>query len=115
MCDTGNMKLRKYRWSRDYESAEEELEEMLKRRKFDAQRWEADPAEDFPVQTDNFDKQIWCAEGSIVFTVTNANGVNQQFSLQPGDALDLPANTPYSAAAGMTGAVCYESHVQPRL
>lgn len=112
MCHTVTMQLRKYRWSRDYESAEEELERMLKMRKFQAERWATDPGEDVTEQENKSDKTLWCAEGSIVFTVhdsTTEPARRQLFSLQPGDALDLPANTTFSALAGMTGAVCYES------
>lgn len=98
------MQLKKYRWSRDYESAEEELEQMLHKRRFKAERWSLGPAEELTPRAHESNKQLWCAEGSLVLT---AGG--RDFSLQPGDALDIPAHTVFGAIAGMTGAVCYES------
>jgi mannose-6-phosphate isomerase class I len=98
------MKLRKYRWSRHYESAEEELVALLATKHIDAERWTADGAENLEPSVSTADKQIWCAEGSIVFTVGN-----QKYSLQPGDALDVPAGANYEATAGISGCVCYES------
>lgn len=101
------MNLRKYRWSRDYESAEEELIGFFKRRNLTPERWHAEERQTFELQTVDYDRQLWCAEGSIIFTVDG-----KTISLQPGDALDLPANTPHNAVAGIAGTVCYE--VRPR-
>lgn len=98
------MQLRKYRWSRHYESAEEELQNWLKGRGIDAERWTAEAGEDFASHRHPRDKQLWCAEGSIIFNVDG-----QEFSLQPGDGLDLPADTVHSAITGLTGVVCYEA------
>ena len=98
------MQIRKYRWSRDYESAEEELEQLFKHKHIKAERWHAQEYEQFDEHQHDYDKQLWCAEGSIIFTVAG-----KRISLQPGDALDLPAGTKHAATAGFTGAVCYES------
>lgn len=98
------MQLRKYRWSRDYESAEEELERLFTHKRIKAERWSAEAGESFEHRMYPYNKQLWCAEGSIIFTV---NG--KRISMQPGDALDLPAGTSHSAIAGFTGAVCYEA------
>lgn len=103
------MQLRKYRWSRDYESAEEELIQLFAHKKIQAERWHADEFEQFPELSHDYDTRLWCAEGSIVFTVHGADG-ERRISIQPGDGLDLPANTRYSAVAGFTGAACYEAH-----
>jgi quercetin dioxygenase-like cupin family protein len=98
------MHLRKYRWSRHYESAEAELIELLRAKNIAAERWAAEEYEVLAERREPHDIRLWCAEGSITFT---ANG--QTFRLQPGDTLDLPAGTAISATAGFTGAVCYES------
>lgn len=98
------MQLRKYRWSRHYESAEEELQALLRSKRITAERWTADAGQQFAPHRHPRDKQLWCAEGSIIFNVAG-----NDISLQPGDALDLPADTLHSAVAGLTGAVCYES------
>jgi quercetin dioxygenase-like cupin family protein len=106
VCHTTSMQLRKYRWSKYYESAEEELVGLLASKKIDAERWTAESNESFTPHSHALDKTLWCADGSIIFIVEG-----KKFSLQPGDTLELPANTAHEAAAGMFGAVCYESPV----
>jgi len=101
------MQLRKYRWSRHYESAEEELFDFLKVRNIQAERQDIEAGDSIAPRAHDRDVQIFCAEGSVSL---RAGG--KVFSLQPGDSLDLPANTIYEATAGMTGVVYYES--QPR-
>jgi quercetin dioxygenase-like cupin family protein len=100
------MELRKYRWSKVYESAEEELLSQLSAKNIAYTRWTAEPGELFEAHVHPFNKVLWCAEGSIVFIVDNS-----QISLQPGDTLELPANTMHEATAGLGGCVCYESQV----
>jgi hypothetical protein len=98
------MEVRKYRWSKVYESAEEELAALLRTKKISAERWVGEPSEVFASHAHPYDKTLWCAEGSIVFEL---NGI--RISMQPGDTLDLPANTMHEASAGLGGCVCYES------
>ncbi|MBC7546537.1 cupin [Candidatus Saccharibacteria bacterium] len=99
------MQLRKYRWSRDYESAEEELAGLLVTKSIIATRWAATEYQEFSEHTHFYDKQLWCVEGSIQFMVGG-----RPFSIQPGDTLDIPAGTTHSARAGFAGCVCYETH-----
>ncbi len=100
------MQLKKYRWSRDYESAEEELLQMFITKKIASQRWTAEGDEVLAPRVHALDRKLWCAEGSIIFTV---NGKN--ISLQAGDALDIPAYTVHSALGGFSGCAVYESPV----
>lgn len=97
------MQYKKYRWSRDYESAEEELNTILTTRYPGAERWEAEAFADTPLASSHNDLKLWCAEGSLICTI---NG--QRISVQPGDALDIPAETQSSAQAGISGCVCYQ-------
>ena len=99
-----NMILRKYRWSRDYESAEEELVALLSAKNIKAERWIAEEYEDFVSTETESDKQLWCVEGSTVYSIED-----KDITLQAGDTLDIPAGTTYSAKAGFSGCVCYES------
>lgn len=99
------MQLQKYRWSRDYESAEEELAGFLATKSIIASRWAAIEYQEFSEHTHAYDKQLWCVEGSIQFIVGS-----QPFSIQPGDTLDIPAGTTHSAQAGFAGCVCYETY-----
>lgn len=98
------MNIRKYRWSKHYESAEEELLNMFAAKRIDAKPWDAEPMGRIEPTVHQHDIRLWCAEGSVVFTIDN-----QRYSLQPGDALDIPANVFYEAVAGISGCVCYQN------
>ena len=63
------MQLRKYRWSRHYESAEEELLEYLQSKNITTARWTAEEGQAFASHQHPKDKRLFCAEGSIVFEV----------------------------------------------
>lgn len=114
------MQVRKYRWSRDYESAEEELVQLFEARQITAGRWSAEGGEVFAPHLHAHDKRLWCAEGSIIMTILADGGIDsttntsshkkrKTISLQPGDALELPAGTVHEAVAGISGVSCYES------
>ncbi len=98
------MLLKKYRWSRDYESAEEELLQMFGAKNINAQRWTAHGDEELASRVHALDRKLWCAEGSIIFTFEG-----KKISLQAGDALDIPAYTVHSALGGFSGCAIYES------
>ena len=100
------MQLKKYRWSRDYESAEEELLQMFEAKKITSQRWSAESDKKFAPVVNALDKKLWCAEGSIIYTIDGRN-----ISLQAGDALDIPAYTVHAALGGFSGCAVYESPV----
>jgi len=98
------MQIRKNRWSKVYESSEEELVALLQARGITAQRWEAAEFEQLAVRTVDVTTDIYLAEGSASF---RAGG--QNYSMQPGDMLQLPANTTLAITAGLSGCVCYET------
>jgi quercetin dioxygenase-like cupin family protein len=98
------MKLQKFRWSKVYESPEEELVTFLKARNIHAERSAFEPFQVAEQQSLDQDTTIWCAEGSLT---AHING--DAISLQPGDALRIPAHTPYQMNAGMSGYSCYQS------
>lgn len=98
------MQPRKTRWSKVYESSEEELVHFLRSREITAKRWVADEFEQLPGRNLSTVTDIWLAEGSAKFTADSKN-----YSMQPGDAIHLPANTSLTIIAGMSGCVCYES------
>jgi mannose-6-phosphate isomerase class I len=100
------MILKKYRWSRDYESNEEELTRFFESKNIETERWHAVEQQIFESQTNEYDTKLWCAEGSIIITIDG-----QRISLQPGDGLDLPAGTVHEAVAGISGCVCYEAQL----
>lgn len=101
------MQVRKYRWSRVYESAEEELVAFLAQRNIQAERWEAEDGDTVADKAYAVDTQLWCAEGQIICSIDG-----KSYSLQPGDVLDIPAHVTCSFRLSFGGCVCYESTSQ---
>ena len=100
------MTIRKYRWSKHYESAEEELLRLFEAKHITAEQWELETGNQVEAHNHEYDTTFWCAEGSVIFTVDG-----NRYSLQPGDALDVPAGITFEATAGISGCVCYEAPV----
>ncbi len=97
------MQLQKLRWSKVYESSEEELVAFLEARNITSQRFAVTEFEEFSGSFEH-DYALWCAEGSFALQINE-----QSFSMQPGDAIRIPANNAYQATAGISGCVWYVS------
>jgi mannose-6-phosphate isomerase class I len=98
------MIIRKYRWSKVYESSEEELVAVLQSHKIEGSRRHIDAGDEPTKQHTRGPTTIWCAEGSVTIETKSNNT-----SLQPGDALLIDANTTYSVRPGITGCAYYLS------
>ncbi len=92
----------RFRWSKVYESSEEELIAFLQSRGLQARRIVSEEYATKSAQNSSVDFTIWCAEGSLTVRQNTMTA-----SLQPGDAINLSANLPYDIRAGITGYVCY--------
>ncbi|HSW66325.1 MAG TPA: hypothetical protein VLI54_04290 [Bacillota bacterium] len=97
------MQIRKFRWSKVYESSEEELVELFAHKHISARRWELGEDEKI-TGVHPIDTQLWCAEGQLRCTIAG-----NTYSLQPGDVLDIPAGLTCNIQAGFGGCACYES------
>lgn len=98
------MEPQKYRWSRVYESSEEELVDLLDSQQVTAERWHAEEFYDFGEQSFDTKTTLWCADGSIIFTIAG-----KRVSIQAGDAIQFPAQYSFTAVAGMSGCTMYEA------
>lgn len=96
------MDLRKYRWSKTYESAEEELLSLFQVKKISGERIVLEPYDTADDGTSGTGCHIWCAEGSLTVATTD-----KRVPLQPGDALAIPANTSFAISAGLSGCAYY--------
>jgi mannose-6-phosphate isomerase-like protein (cupin superfamily) len=92
------MSFKKFRWSKVYESSEEELMDFLKAHNIKSKRIHAEANAEQSEQYTEKDTTLWCAEGSLVINIDSAT-----ISLQPGDALRIDADTTYSVHAGIAG------------
>ncbi|MET1033603.1 MAG: hypothetical protein ABWX94_03825 [Candidatus Saccharimonadales bacterium] len=97
------MKLQKFRWSKVYESNEEELIEWLAARSVTAKRLSVEAFDSSSFEGSNTETTIWCAEGSLTFRMGDSS-----LSIQAGDGLRIPISTPFSMDAGMVGYVLYQ-------
>jgi hypothetical protein len=97
------MRLEKFRWSRVYESSEEELVDLLKARGVDAMRHHVEEFEDLGGLNFQQDTIWYCADGSMTLAFAD-----KKFSLQAGDGLRIPANNAFTGKAGISGCTYYE-------
>lgn len=97
------MSFKKFRWSKDYEAAEEELEFFLDSRGHDLRRYEVAADSLLPPTQLDCQRQLWCAEGSLRLVISQ-----QTVTLQPGDAVTIDAGQTHSGHAGVAGCVWYE-------
>lgn len=98
------MSYKKFRWSKDYEAAEEELQRLLALRGAELSRWQLEAYEEQPPVQQPAERRLWCAEGSMKLHLGT-----QFVSIQPGDAITIEANQLHQLAAGVAGCVCYEA------
>lgn len=70
----------------------------------DARTWSNQPGYVYAEHTHDFHKVLFCVAGSIVFHIPDGD-----ISMEAGDRLDLPPNTPHSATVGNQGVTCMEA------
>lgn len=85
----------------------DELIGRLRAEGLDWYPWSNGPHDVYDTHTHPFDKVLYVLDGSITFILPEGN---LQFSLHPGDRLDLPAGTVHSAVVGPRGVTCLEGH-----
>jgi mannose-6-phosphate isomerase class I len=98
------MSITKTRWSRVYESSEEELLDFLHSRNLTAERIHLTEFETTSQPATDAGRRLWCAEGSMTVRLAST-----KVSAQPGDSVQLPSNTEFELLAGISGCVYYEA------
>jgi quercetin dioxygenase-like cupin family protein len=98
------MALRKYRWSKVYESSEEELHDLLEAMNIKATVATSEVAGETHQHMTDKPTTLWCVEGSLTVQTEDS-----RVSLQPGDALHIPASIRYVVTSGLTGYTYYDS------
>jgi len=96
------MNLQKFRWSRVYESSEEELVMLLRARNIKSKRVVAHAGSAPTEQHSDRSITIWCGEGSLEVRTDSTS-----ISLQPGDGIRIDTDTAYSLHPGIAGYTCY--------
>ena len=69
--------------------------------------WSNGPGDRYAAHTHNFEKVLYCVDGSITFNLENEG---RTLELKRGDRMVLPAGTVHSAVVGANGCTCIEGH-----
>jgi quercetin dioxygenase-like cupin family protein len=69
--------------------------------------WSNLPGDRYAAHTHNYEKVLYCVDGSITFNLENEG---RSLELKPGDRMVLPAGTVHSAVVGFGGCTCIEGH-----
>lgn len=99
-----NSNIRKFRWSKDYESAEEELIALLEWRNIEHIRVIDKEYEEYAITSKDEHVRLWCAEGSFTLSIKDSS-----ISMQPGDAVDILPQSECTLLSGIAGCVYYRT------
>jgi quercetin dioxygenase-like cupin family protein len=69
--------------------------------------WSNRPGDRYAAHSHNFEKVLYCVDGSITFVLENEG---KRLALKSGDRMVLPAGTVHSAVVGSSGCICIEGH-----
>jgi quercetin dioxygenase-like cupin family protein len=69
--------------------------------------WSNGPGDRYAAHSHNFEKVLYCVEGSITFVL---EGDGSRLELKAGDRMELPVGTVHSAVVGPSGCTCIEGH-----
>ena len=69
--------------------------------------WSNGPGEQYAPHTHNYEKVLYCVDGSITFVLEKEG---RRLELKPGDRMVLPTGTVHSAIVGPAGCTCIEGH-----
>lgn len=94
------------RWNGEERPTREALEEILRKEGLTPSWWSSGPGDRYSSHSHPYHKVLFCAGGSIRFTLQNTG---EAVELAPGDRLDLFPGTPHSAVVGPQGVTCVEA------
>jgi hypothetical protein len=86
------------------------IEESLRGEADDVYGWSNGPGERYGRHVHAYTKILYCATGSIDFTLDD-----RLIHLEAGGRMVLPAGTAHSATVGPAGCACIEGKARPRM
>jgi mannose-6-phosphate isomerase-like protein (cupin superfamily) len=92
-------------WPRPEAPPREDLERVYADAGLSPSWWSNGPHDRYSPHSHAYHKVLFCAQGSITFLVPGAG----EFTLGPGDRLDIPPGTVHSAVVGPEGVTCVEA------
>ncbi len=82
--------------------SQEEVEARLHQEGYESYKWYDVPGANYPTHRHAQDECIWILRGELIINVDG-----QEYPLQAGDRIYLPARTPHTARVPDKGAVTY--------
>ena len=79
---------------------------VLRMEGFDPHVWFGQDGDVYPLNTVPYQRIIWVAEGALTVQLPEQG---QEFELQPGDRLDLPAGIPHVSMVSAEPLICVEA------
>lgn len=92
-------------WPGPKPPTERELNARMAEAGLEPHWWGNGPFDRYSPHEHSYHKVLYCLSGSITFTVHPGG---EQFTLRPGDRLDLPPGTTHAASVGPSGCRCVE-------
>ena len=97
------------RWTDPQPPTREALETIHRTERLSPGWWSNGPGGRYAAHSHAYHKVLYCARGSIRFTL---EATGEVIDLAPGDRLDLPPGTAHSAVVGPEGVTCVEAAVR---
>lgn len=99
------------RWQEGEPPQEQELRKRMQREGLSPYAWSNGPGDTYPVHSHQYEKVLYCVQGSIRFVLPDNLGAGNKgaIDLSPGDCMVLPAGTRHSAQVGSQGVTCLEA------
>lgn len=93
------------RWGHGQPPSDETLERLLADEGLEPHWWSNGPGERYSPHTHDYHKVLYCASGTITFTL---HPTEERLLLGAGDRLDLPPGWTHEARVGPNGVRCVE-------
>ena len=93
------------RWPHGQPPPDDVLDQRLRDEGMEPHWWANGPGDTYESHTHSYHKVLYCAEGTITFTL---RPTNERLTMGGGDRLDLPAGWEHSASVGPNGCRCVE-------
>ena len=94
------------RWPHEDLPTRSQLDAMLRREDLSPNWWSNGPGDRYGAHSHSYSKVLFCSDGSITFRIESEG---TDYTLQPGDRLDIPRAISHSAVVGPDGVTCVEA------
>jgi quercetin dioxygenase-like cupin family protein len=97
------------RWKEPSPPQERDLRNLMQQQGLSPYLWSNGPHDTYAVHSHSYEKVLYCARGSIRFTLPDQPEGIPFIDLAPGDSMVLPAGTRHGAQVGPQGVTCLEA------